>query len=518
MINRELVIDVASSGIISIALLENKKIVELSRDTITSGDFSVADVYLGKVKKIMPALNAAFVDIGHEKDAFIHYLDLGYHFQSLNNFVLHNASNAKKLPFTKAKMVEPLAKEGKITSFLKQGQPIMVQIVKEAISTKGPRLTSEISIAGRNIVLIPFSDKISISQKVSSNEEKKRLRRLIKSVLPPNYGVIVRTAAEGKSGEILKDELLSLIARWDECCRKLKTFKKPEPLMREINRASAILRDMLNGSFNNIYVNNQSVYSEIKGFITNIEPEKEKIVKLYRGKVGIFEHYGVAKQIKSIFGRVVSLRSGAYMIIEHTEALHVIDVNSGIRMKSGNSQETHALEVNLLAAEEIARQLRVRDIGGIIVIDFIDMHNSENKSLLYNKIQKLMENDRAKHNILPLTKFGLMQITRQRVRPELKIKNDETCPTCHGSGHISPSVVFDSQLKSQIAYFVSKAKDKGLTVAVHPYVAAYLKKGFPSLRMKWSFQYKCRIKIKADPSFSYLESKIYNKSGEKLNE
>jgi ribonuclease G len=365
---------------------------------------------------------------------------------------------------------------------------------------------------------MPFSDKISISQKISSNEEKKRLRRLIKSELPPNYGAIVRTAAEGKSGEILKDELSSLIERWNDCCKKLKPFKKPELLIREINRTSAILRDMLNGSFNNIYINNQSVYNDIKGFITNIEPEKEKIVKLYKGKVGIFEHYGVAKQIKSIFGRVVSLKSGAYMIIEHTEALHVIDVNSGIRMKSGNSQEIHALEVNLLAAEEIARQLRVRDIGGIIVVDFIDMHNSENKLLLYNKIQKLMENDRAKHNILPLTKFGLMQITRQRVRPELNIKNDEICPTCHGSGHISPSTVFDSQLKSQIAYFISKNKDKHLTVAVHPYVAAYLNKGFPSLKMKWSFQYKCYIKIKADSSFSYLESKIYNENGEKLNE
>lgn len=518
MINKELVIDVASSSI-SIALLENKKIVELNKD-ISNEEFSVADIYLGKVKKIMPSLNAAFVDIGHEKDAFIHYLDLGYHFQSLNNFVLYNTSNSgKKLLFTKAKMAEPLEKEGKISSFLKQGQPIMVQIVKEAISTKGPRLTSEISIAGRNLVLIPFSDKISISQKINSTEEKKRLRRLIKGVLPPNYGVIVRTAAEGKDGEILREELLLMIKRWDECCNKLKPFRKPELLMREINRTSAILRDMLNGSFNNIYVNDQSVYNEIKDFITNIEPDKEKIVKLYKGKVPIFDQYGVAKQIKGLFGRVVSLKTGAYMIIEHTEALHVIDVNSGIRMKSGNSQETHALEVNLLAAEEIARQLRVRDMGGIIVIDFIDMHDSENKQMLFNKMQKLMENDRAKHNILPLTKFGLMQITRQRVRPELHIKNDETCPTCHGTGHISPSVVFDSQLKSQIAYFINKNEhSKRLQVLVHPYVAAYLTKGFPSLRLKWCMQYKCWITIKGDSTLSYLESKICDEKGKKLNE
>ena len=516
MIKKELVIDVASSGI-SIALLENKKIVELNKDT-SSDKFSVADIYLGKVKKIMPSLNAAFVDIGHEKDAFIHYLDLGYNFQSLNNFVLQNASSAKSLPFSKAKMAEALEKEGKINSFLKPGQPIMVQIVKEAISTKGPRLTSEISIAGRNTVLMPFSDKISISQKISSTEEKKRLRKLIKGMLPPNFGIILRTAAEGKSGEILGEELSLLLKRWDECCNKLKAFKKPELLVREINRTSAILRDMLNGSFNNIYVNNRSVYNEIRDYIINIEPEKERIVKLYRGKVPIFEQYGVSKQIKGLFGRVVSLKTGAYMVIEHTEALHVVDVNSGVRIKSPTGQEAHALEVNLLAAEEIARQLRMRDMGGIIVVDFIDMHESNNKQFLYNKIQKLMENDRARHNILPLTKFGLLQITRQGVRPELHIKNDETCPTCHGSGHISPSALFDSYLKSQVAYFVNKSGNRYLKIVVHPYLAAYLTKGLFSLRLKWSLQYRCYIKIQSDPAFSYLESRIFDSKGKKLNE
>jgi len=516
MSNKELVIDVASSSI-SIALLENKKIVELSKDT-NSEQFSVADVYLGKVKKIMPSLNAAFVDIGHEKDAFIHYLDLGHSFQSLNNFVLYNTSNSKKLLFTKAKMADMLEKEGKISSFLKQGQPIMVQIVKEAISTKGPRLTSEISIAGRNLVLIPFSNKVSISQKISSNEEKKRLRRIIKNILPPNYGIILRTVSEGKNADVLSDELFMLIDRWNECCEKLKTpFKKAEPLMREISRTSAILRDMLSGSFNSIYVNDQSVYNEIRSYVINIEPEKEKIVKLYKGKVPIFDQYGVSKQIKGLFGRVVPLKTGAYMIIEHTEALHVIDVNSGIRMKSASNQETHALEVNLLAAEEVARQLRVRDMGGIIVVDFIDMHVAENKQMLFNKVQKLMETDRAKHNILPLTKFGLMQITRQRVRPEIIINNDEACPTCHGTGHICPSVIFDIQLKNQIAYFVNKY-NRNITVHVHPYVAAYLNRGLFSLRLKWSWEYKRNIRIKADSNLSYLESKIYDAEGKKLNE
>lgn len=512
--SNELVIDVASSGI-SIALLENKKIVELNKG---NDQFSVADIYLGRVRKIVPSLNAAFVDIGHGKDAFIHYLDLGYHFQSLSNFVIQNTSGGKPVSFTKAKMEPPLEKEGKITNFLKQGQPIMVQIVKEAISTKGPRLTSEISIAGRNLVLIPFSDKISISQKIVSNDEKKRLRRLVKNVLPHNYGVIVRTVAEGKKSEILEEELLTLISRWETCSGKLRTFKKPELLISEISRTSAILRDMLNGSFNNIYVNNDIVYEEIKDYVISIAPEKEKIVKLYKGKVPIFEQYGVSKQIKGLFGRVVSLRNGAYLIIEHTEALHVIDVNSGIRMKSGNDQEVHALEVNLLAAEEIARQLRMRDMGGIIVIDFIDMHENENKQTLYAKMNTLMETDRAKHNILPLSKFGLMQMTRQRVRQETHINTKETCPTCRGTGTTSPSIVFDNQIEGQINYFSTEKKQKCLTLKVHPYVGAYLRKGFPSLRLQWAWKYKCYINVQSDNSYNYLEFSILNRDGEKLNE
>ncbi|MDR1054909.1 MAG: Rne/Rng family ribonuclease [Prevotellaceae bacterium] len=515
--NNELVIEVASSGI-SIALLEDKKLVELNRDK-NSEQFSVADIYLGKVKKIMPALNAAFVDIGHEKDAFLHYLDLGFNFQSLNNYILQNTSGKGRfIPYSKARKAPYLEKEGKIANYLKQGQPIMVQIVKESISTKGPRLTSEISIAGRNMVLIPFSDKVSISQKIASVEEKKRLKRLVESIIPSNYGVIIRTAAEGKKVAVLDSELRGLIKRWETCCEKLSSFKKPELLMNEISRTSAILRDMLNGSFNSIHVDDEGVYEEIKEYVGSIAPEKEKIVKLYNGNVPIFDQYNVSKQIKTLFGRVVPLRSGAYLIIEHTEALHVIDVNSGIRAKSGNNQETNALEVNLMAAEEIARQLKLRDMGGIIVVDFIDMYDGENRQILYNKMQKLMEGDRAKHNMLPLSKFGLMQITRQRVRPETHINTNETCPTCHGTGQISPSVLFDIQLHSQLDYYVKKKKEKYLTLKVHPYVASFLTKGLFSKRLYWSFKLKCLIRVKSVPSFTFLEFEIVNRKGEKLTE
>lgn len=514
--NNELVIDVASSGI-SIALLEDKKLVELNKDN-SNEQFLVADIYLGKVKKIMPALNAAFVDIGHEKDAFLHYFDLGYNFQSLNNYILQNTSGkGKLLPYSKAKKAPYLEKEGKITSCLKQGQPIMVQIVKEAISTKGPRLTSEVSIAGRNMVLIPFSDKISISQKIASTEEKKRLKRLVESIIPPNYGVIVRTAAEGKKVAILDGELKELLRRWEMCCEKLASFKKPELLMSEISRTSAILRDMLNGSFNNIYVNDETVYDEVRGYISSIAPEKEKIVKYYNGNVPIFDQYNVSKQIKTLFGRVVPLKSGAYLIIEHTEALHVIDVNSGIRAKAGNSQENNALDVNLVAAEEIARQLKLRDMGGIIVVDFIDMYDGENRQILYNKMVKLMESDRAKHNILPLSKFGLMQITRQRVRPETHINTNETCPTCHGTGQITSSILFDGQLHNQLDYFVKEGGYKYLKLKVHPYIAGFLTKGLLSKRLRWSLEFKCWIKIEAVASFDFLKFEIINRNGEKLN-
>ncbi len=515
--NNELVIDVASSEV-SIALLEDKKLVEFTKEK-GNIQYSVGDIYLGRVKKIMPALNAAFVDIGHEKDAFIHYLDLGLHFRTFSKFLADasNAAKGKSLNFSKVKFQELLEKEGKIQDVLKTGQTIVVQLVKEAISTKGPRLTAEISIAGRNIVLMPFADKVSISQKVSSNEERKRLKRLIESILPPNYGVIVRTAAEGKKVAVLDGELRSLIKRWEQCVELMKTATPPRLLAGEVSRTTALLRDLLNGSFNNIHVSDEGVYHEIKEYIGTIAPEKEKIVKLYDGKVPIFEQFGVAKQVKASFGKVVSLKGSAYVIIEHTEALHVIDVNSGIRTKNANDQESNALEVNLVAAEEVARQLKLRDMGGIIVVDFIDMGEQVNKQMLHEKMMKLMEKDRAKHNILPLTKFGLMQITRQRVRPEMQVNTSEVCPTCNGTGRIAPAVLFDEVLENQIAYYAEEKKERSITLNVHPYIAAYLTKGLFSLRYKWAKRHKCKLSVNASESFTFLEYELLNKAGEKLN-
>lgn len=511
--NRELVINVSSSEIV-IALLEDKRLVELRKEK-KNIQFSVGDIYLGKVKKVMPGLNAAFVNVGYEKDAFLHYLDLGHQFLSFNKFLNIAINSKQKLPaISKIKTEPDIDKEGKISDILTQGQTILVQIAKEPISTKGPRLSSEISIAGRNLVLLPFTDKVSISQKIKSQDEKVRLKRLLQSIKPKNYGVIVRTVAESKKVANFDSELRELIAKWEVALNKIKTGKPPQLIVGELKQTSAILRDMLNSSFNNIFVNDESCYNDIIDYIKTIAPEKQNIVNFYKGNLPIFEQYGVEKQVKAHFGKNVALKKGAYLIIEHTEAFHVVDVNSGNRTQSGSNQEANAVDVNLLAAEEIARQLRLRDMGGIIVIDFIDMHNFNNRQLLFDKMKELMSNDRAKHHILTLSKFGLMQITRQRVRPVMDVKVLEKCPTCGGSGEITPTLFLDTEIENNILWNIKKVKGNKLIIRVHPYLAAYLNKGLFSVRLKWCLMFKKRIKIIPMSSYSYLEYHMFDKNTE----
>ncbi|MFO7827679.1 MAG: Rne/Rng family ribonuclease [Bacteroidales bacterium] len=513
----ELVIDVKPSEI-AIALLENKQLVELNKEK-RNLQFAVGDIYLAKVKRIMPGLNAAFVDVGYDKDAFLHYLDLGPQFQTLNKYVKSSlARKGKALPIPKIKLEKDIDKNGKILDVLKTGQLVLVQIAKEPISTKGPRLSSEISIAGRNLVLIPFSDKVSVSQKITSPDEKKRLKKLLESIKPKNYGVIVRTVAEGKKVAVLDSELRGLVRKWEIAFDKLSPGTVPKLVISELNRTSAMLRDVLNGSFNHIFVNEELIYHELKDYISTIVPEKEKIVKYFDGSSPIFDHYGVDKQIKGLFGKTVSFKSGAYLIIEHTEALHVIDVNSGNRSKLGEDQESNALEVNLAAADEIARQLRLRDMGGIIVVDFIDMHSAENKQRVYDKMKEAMSKDRTKHNILPLSKFGLMQITRQRVRPELNIQTMEKCPTCKGSGEISPSILFVDDIENHLSFLINEGNYKNLTLKVHPYIYGYIKNGLVSRQLKWFFKFKKRIKVEQDSSYHFFEFHFFDQNGEIIKE
>jgi ribonuclease G len=510
VVNKDLIIDVGDSEV-SLALLEDKQLIELNKEK-RNVKFSVGDVYLGKVKKIMPGLNAAFINVGYERDAFLHYLDLGAQFKTQQKYYLTALQKQGKVPPVHKFKPEPdIDKDGKITDVLTTGQTVIVQITKEPISTKGPRLASEISLAGRNLVLMPYSDKVSISSKIESVEEKNRLKSLVQSIKPRNYGVIVRTVAEGKKVAVLDAELKELVQKWESAFISVKKeIKTPKLLIGEMNRTSTILRDMLNVTFSSIHINEPTLAEDIKTYIREIAPEKEKIVKLYKGTLPIFDYFGINKQIKGLFGKTVSFKHGAYLIIEHTEALHVIDVNSGNRSRSGNNQESNALEVNLEAATEIARQLRLRDMGGIIVVDFIDMQSQENKQQLYDKVKEAMATDRTKHNILPLTKFGLMQITRQRVRPEMNITTNEKCPSCQGTGETKPTILFTDELERGLAFIVDKIKTRKLILNVHPFVASYLKKGLIPIYRKWDFKYKISIKVQAVTSYYMLEYHFYD--------
>ena len=512
---KDLVVDVGSAEV-QIALMENHRLIELNKESSQGHTFSIGDVFLGRVKKIMPALNAAFVDIGDSKEAFVHYLDLGLYFDAFDEFVKKSNPNTDLQELYSGIKIGPvLKKDGHIEDVLKVGQMIIAQIVKEPISTKGSRLTAEISLAGRNIVLLPFAEKVSVSQKITSKEEKKRLETLVRSILPKNYGAIIRTAAEGKNAAVLVGELRSLIEKWEGSWKKVATNKGIGLLFTEYSKTTTILRDLLNDSFTNVYVNDVKVFEETKKYISLISPEQEKIVKLYDGKEPIFEHFEVSRQIKSSFGKVVPMRQGAYLVIETTEALNVIDVNSGTRAKT-TDQEENTFEVNKFAAEEIARQLRLRDMGGIVIVDFIDMESGEHRNSLFKYMQELMEPDRAKHNILPLTKFGLMQITRQRIRPATQINTAETCPLCHGTGKITSSAVIDEQIERDLSELVSKKGVKSLTLNVSQILGAYLTRGLSSYVTKWKRKYKCKIKVAESNDFTVLQYEFYNEKGEKL--
>ncbi|MBO4806181.1 MAG: Rne/Rng family ribonuclease [Paludibacteraceae bacterium] len=517
--NNELVIDVQASKI-AIALLEEKRLVELNKET-SSASFSVGDIYLARVRKLMPGLNAAFVDVGYEKGAFLHYQDLGPQFSSVMAYTKELLNNRKRIPdLSKFQMKKDLEKNGSISDVLAQGQEIFVQIAKEPISTKGPRLTSEISIAGRYIVLMPFADKVYVSQKIKSHEERNRIKQLMRSIKPKNFGVIVRTVAEGVDINELDAELHALVKKWqDGVAKASKSTKTPVLLCEESSRTVSILRDIFNPTFESIHVNDRAVYEEVCDYVKQIAPDRVSIVKYYDGELPIFDHFGVTKQVKSGFGRTVSFKNGAYLIIEHTEAMHVIDVNSGNKTRAGNDQEANAIEVNLAAGDEIARQLRLRDMGGIIVVDFIDMMKAENRQKLYDRMRENMAHDRARHNILQLSKFGLMQITRQRVRPEMHVDTEEVCPTCYGKGVSQPSILFVDALENKMDYLTNTLNIRKFKLLVHPYVAAFINQGFPFMTQKWKWRRKFKASFSLVPSqnLSFLEYHFLDEHGTEID-
>lgn len=512
--NRELIIDSGQNGV-EIALLEDKVLVELHQEK-PNQNISIGDIVLAKVGKILPGLNAAFVDIGQPKNGFLHYSDLGPQIRSLQKFTKFAFDGVMGPDLNDFKLEPETQKTGKIANTISKRLPQLVQITKEPISTKGHRLSCDISLPGRYIVLIPFINSISISKKINSPDERKRLSRLIESIRPKNFGVIVRTLAEGKSVQELHEDITHLTEKWKQLTAELKGAEAPKKVMSEMSKTSSLLRDMLNPSFNRIVVNSKEMFQEVRTYIGRIAPEKENIVHLYSGRTPVYDQYDITKQIKVAFGRTVNLPSGAYLVIEHTEALHVIDVNSGHKMSSEDTQEANAMTVNMEAAEEIARQLRLRDIGGIIVVDFIDVRSPENKRILNKKITDMMKLDKARHTILPLSRFGILQITRQRVKPEVNIVTDENCPACGGTGKIGPSILLMDEVQKNLNHIITKNSQKKITLFVHPYVEAFIRRGFPSMRMKWWMQYKQWIHLDSSDNVNIMEYHFYDKNGEEI--
>lgn len=511
---KELIINAASQGV-EIALMEDKKLVELHNEK-ADASFAVGDLYLGKVKKLIPGLNAAFVDVGFEKDAFLHYTDLSPYVRSILKFT-HIAMHDKSdhgFDFGKFEVEPEIVKTGKIAEVLNGRPNILVQILKEPIAAKGPRLSCELSLPGRFVVITPFNDIIAVSRKIHSGEERKRLHKIIEAIKPKNFGVIVRTAADGKNTAELHDDLLTLVQTWNTIQKNLKGSTPPSKILSEQGKTTSILRDLLNEDFNRIVVNDKNIFTDTKNYIQRIAPDKADIVAFHNNGSPIFDSFGITRQVKAAFGKTVNLPSGAYLIIEHTEALHVIDVNSGYKSVS-NNQEQNALETNLEAAEEIARQLRLRDIGGIIVVDFIDMKMIENKKKLADAMEQFMRADRAKHAVLPISKFGLMQITRQRMKPEMTINTSEVCPSCNGTGKVSSTLILEDEIEKNLSYLIMQ-KHSGLIIEVHPIVYAYLTKGFPSKRRKWSWKYKQKIRIKENTNYHLTEFHFFDSNEEEI--
>lgn len=514
--NKELIINAAPQGV-EIALLEDKKLVELHHEK-ADASFAVGDLYLGKVKKLIPGLNAAFVDVGFEKDAFLHYTDLSPYARSLLKFTQQsiNDNSANGFDFGHFQVEPEIIKTGKINEVLSGKPNILVQILKEPIAAKGPRLSCEISLPGRFVVITPFNDIVAVSRKIHSSDERKRLQKIVEAIKPKNFGVIVRTAAEGKNTAELHEDLSMLTQTWKTIQSNLKAAVAPAKILSEQTKTTSMLRDLLNESFNKIVVNDKNIFNDTRNYIQRIAPEKSEIVSFYHNGLPIFDQFGITKQVKAAFGKTVNLPSGAYLIIEHTEALHVIDVNSGYK-SVGNNQELNALETNMEAAAEIARQLRLRDLGGIIVVDFIDMKLPENKRKLMEAMEEFMRPDRAKHAVLPISKFGLMQITRQRMKPEVNINTQEVCPSCSGTGKISSTLILEDEIEKNLSYLITH-QHKNLTLVVHPIVYAYLTKGrlFNSRQWKWRFKYGQKVNIKQNTNYHLTEFHFFDQHDEEI--
>ncbi len=479
----------------------------------------VGDIYLGRVARVLPGIRAAFIDIGLKHDAFLHFSDIGERTEALQGIFEddetdeddeENQSSSNELSSVETaeqteeekKSARHVVRERQIPK-LKKGQEILVQILKEPVKDKGVRVTSSVSIPGRFCVLLPMDDKIGVSKKIVDIRERKRLRRIARSIIPKDCGLIIRTAAKDQDEETLAGDLKYLVKIWEDIQEDAKKLEPPAILYKDLSTTISVIRDLFTPDVSKVFVDSKKLWKEIRNYVQFVQPSLLDRIEYYKGEEPIFEAFKIEEQIKTLMGRRVPLPSGGHIIIEHTEAMTVIDVNSG-RYAAKKEQELNSLKTDLEAAREIVRQLRLRDIGGLIVVDFIDLEDEKNRKKIYDELKKEFKKDRAKTALLPMTEFGLVQITRERVRENIVQSMTEVCPYCQGTGLLTKKSNLIHEIEKWLQRYRLEGKHKSLKLIVHPSLGEKLKEGFISTLTKIQFKYMVRLKLiqeeKMDPS------------------
>lgn len=486
-----------------VALLEDGELVELFVE-LPENERMVGDIYLGRVVNVVRGMRAAFVDIGHEQDAFLHFSDIG---DTLAEYGAYLDLDSAEIE-TQSQSRRPIPREG---------QEILVQIIKEPINKKGCRVTTEISLPGRFFVLVPYSDIIGVSKRISSYKEKRRLKNLARELRPKGFGIIIRTVAEGKDEKLLRNDLENLLKTWRQIEKKLRTTRPPSLVYKDLGMTSSVIRDLFTSDVSKVVVDSEKLYKQIVKYLKDVAPQLIERIELYKEEKPIFDYFGIEKEIEKSLARKVWTKSGGYIIFDHTEALVAIDVNSGKYLGRGD-HDTNSLKINLEAAREIARQLRLRDIGGIIVIDFIDMVDPQNRRILYEEFKKELKKDRAKSSISPISEFGLIEMTRERIRPSWVFAYSEPCPTCGGSGRVPSKSAILTQLERSIKRIKANMGERSLLVEAHPEVAHFLTSGLRSPIRRLMWKYWIKLEVKANESIGRDEIRIISKKTERILE
>lgn len=491
-----------SLGEMRLAILEDETLVELYYE-LPESTRMVGDIYYAKVGKVIKGLQAAFIDIGQKQDAFLHFSDL-------DDRLLDFDPNVKNgTVFPRHRKYSWTANEVPI----KKGDRLLVQITKEPLAAKGARISSNISIPGRYLVLVPNDTVVGVSRKIYNRKEKYRLKRIGRTIYKERFGMVIRTAAEGKDENELKADYESLLRKWEQLVRNMKGAEPPVLVHKEAGTLSSVIRDLFTNDVNQLIVDEKKMHREIVRYLRDVSPQLVDRVKLHQEKVPVFDKYNIESQINKSLSRKVWLKRGGYIFIDHTEALTAIDVNSG-RFSGKDDHDLNSLKINLDAAKEIARQLRLRDIGGIIIIDFIDMINPKNRQRLEDEFKRELRKDRSQANIAPLSEFGIIEMTRERVRPSLLFAISEPCPACVGTGRVISKSTTSAKIERWIKRYRREGGSRSIQLVVHPELAKYLSAGHKSLIRKLTWSYWTRIKVVTDENVSLDDFRFLDKMGE----